>query len=110
MRRNGLMATMLVLSLAFVCLIAAPILAVEDPWDVDTGSNGHGGIGDGGDPPDTTDVVIIDIADRFGSAGDGSGDWVKDLVWQASLSIVWDLYTMFGDNETIQAAETPTAK
>ncbi len=110
MRRKGLVATLLMLSLAFVCLIFSPVLSAEDPWDVDTGHSGHGGLGDSGDSSDTTTTVILDTGKRLTSTGDQGGGWFDGLLWRAGFGLMWDLYSMIIEPTTNQATETPTAR
>lgn len=108
MIRKGLMATMLMLAL--VCLVFSPVLSVEDPWDVDTNPHGNGGLGDSGDPADTTDVEVIVLKDRHSSTGDEDGSWFDGALMQTGFGLIWDFYYMFSDLEGNQPTEPPAVK
>lgn len=113
MRRKSLVAMMLVLSLAFVCLISVPVSSAEDPWDVDTGHGNNGDMGntgDGDDAADTSVVIIDDPEGRFGSAGGDDSGFFDGSLWRAGFNWMWDFYTMFGEHEADQSAETPAAR
>lgn len=90
MRRSRLSVALVLLSLAFVCFISAPVLSVEDPWDVDGGGQGDTS-GDSGASPDTTGVSDDPI---FRNSDDGGfnpgwlGQLYIDLSYQVTLYFV----------------------
>ena len=95
MKGSRLIAVILLLSLALVCFISAPVFSGDDPWDVD--NDGGGGSGSDGDsvvpPPGDSQLFegTTSIGDDFGP------DWLSGLAFQLSYDII--TYLIGGDNE-----------
>lgn len=110
MKGTKLMTAMLLLSVAFVCFISAPVMSVEDPWDVDGGSDGGGGgFGGAGDDQDT--IVDPDgILQRTNPGGepDGGGDWLWYFGTDLFFGIVSGVYATH-TAETVDAGMTSQA-
>ncbi|MDH3891390.1 MAG: hypothetical protein OEV49_09930 [candidate division Zixibacteria bacterium] len=98
MKGSRLIAAIMLLSLALVCFISAPVLSVEDPWDVDDTGGGDDGNGSDGDsivPPPGDSLNFEGTT----SIGDGFGpDWLSGFAFQLSYEIV--TYIFGGENET----------
>ena len=80
MRDKTLIVAVMLLALAFVCFISAPVTFAEDPWDVDGagGTDTNDSDNDQGeDPPDTTDV--LEPLELLPDPG-GNPYWL-DVVW-----------------------------
>jgi hypothetical protein len=95
MKGPKLLAAIMLLSLALVCFISAPVFSGDDPWDVD--GDAGGGSGSDGDtiapvPDSLTFEETHSIGDDFGP------DWLSGLAFQFSHEII--KYFFGGDNET----------
>ncbi len=86
MKGTRLIAAILLLSLALVCFISAPVFSGDDPWDVD-GSSGNGSGNDG-------DIIIPPPGDSItldGTRTDGNGfgsDWLTGITYRISYQII----------------------
>lgn len=95
MKGSRLLAAIILLSLALVCFISAPVFSGDDPWDVD-GDQG-GGLGSDGDTiaPPPGDSLTYEGTTTIG--GDFGPDWLSGLAFQFSHEII--KYFFGGDND-----------
>lgn len=96
MKGSRLLAAIMLLSLALVCFISAPVFSGDDPWDVD-GDNSGGGGGSDGDTiaPPPGDSLTFEETTAIG--GDFGPDWLSGLAFQFSHEII--KYFFGGNND-----------
>jgi hypothetical protein len=76
MRTSRVSALLLLIALAFVCFVSAPVLSGEHPWDADdTGT-------DGADSDTLLVVTSTDTATTNSMAPGSSGDDIGGLIGQ----------------------------
>ena len=86
MKGSRLIAAIMLLSLALVCFISAPVFSGDDPWDVD--GDGGGGSGSDGDSilPPPGDTLVFEGTHSIGD--DLGPDWLSGLAFQLSYEII----------------------
>ena len=94
MKGSRLIVAILLLSLALVCFISAPVFSGDDPWDVDGDSDNGSGSNDDIISPPPVDSLIVVGTTSIGE--DNDYDWLSGLVFQISYEIITYI---FGDND-----------
>ena len=83
MKKPRTIAAILLLSIAFVCFISAPVLSGGgDPWDVDGDAPDDGSGSDDGDLDPFTDEGVDQIDDDFGP------DWLSGLAFEWTYQFI----------------------
>jgi hypothetical protein len=106
MKGSRLIVAILLLSLALVCFISAPVFSGDDPWDVDGDSNN--GAGKNGDitPPPPVDPFVVVGTTSIGEVYDY--DWLSGLVFHISYEVI--TYILGDDNKSSEGTRVEIAE
>ena len=105
MRDKTLLVAVMLLSLAFVCFVSAPVTLAEDPWDVDGNGGGSDHSNDEDPPPDSNS--IFEPFEHIAPDPGDNPDWLDILLWQLTHGFAISLTgTTGGANAHAAAAGT----